>query len=158
MLLCWTAGKASPIHDHPCDGCWMRCIEGGITETRYAMPSQDTTALIQTAEGTFSSPSVAYIDDNCGLHKVAAAGDGPAITMHLYAPPYTQCRVWLHPEDAQRVLRPVVTFFSEHGKIVTYDAPHCAASAERSASSEEQQSKAIASICDLEPTAATPAH
>ena len=24
MLLCWTPYKESPIHDHPCDGCWLR--------------------------------------------------------------------------------------------------------------------------------------
>jgi len=24
LLLCWSPGKESPIHDHPCDGCWMK--------------------------------------------------------------------------------------------------------------------------------------
>lgn len=125
MLLCWTAAKESPIHDHPCDGCWMRCIQGGITETRYAMP--DTKApsgpLQQTRVTTLHCPEVAYIDDNLGLHKVAATEEGPAITLHLYAPPFSQCRVWLYPENPARILKPVVTFHSEHGSIVQYDDP-----------------------------------
>ena len=35
ILMCWNAGKESPIHDHPCDGCWMHVCEGSVRETRY---------------------------------------------------------------------------------------------------------------------------
>lgn len=35
MLLCWNPGKSSPIHDHPCDGCWMQVLEGQVRECRY---------------------------------------------------------------------------------------------------------------------------
>ena len=35
ILMCWNAGKSSPVHDHPCDGCWMQVCEGSICETRY---------------------------------------------------------------------------------------------------------------------------
>jgi len=154
MLLCWTAGKESPIHDHPCDGCWMRCIEGGITETRYAMPGDSSNALTETCSTTLHSPAVAYIDDNLGLHKVGATGDGPAITLHLYAPPFSQCRVWLHPDEPQRIMRPVVTFYSEHGHIVKYDAPAAPTGNTRSCSGES----APPAISDLAPCAeASPA-
>lgn len=35
LLLCWNPGKESPVHDHPCDGCWMHVCEGNIKESRY---------------------------------------------------------------------------------------------------------------------------
>eukprot|EP00978_Attheya_sp_CCMP212_P010609 scaffold25804_cov58-Attheya_sp.AAC.2 len=35
LILCWNPGRTSPIHDHPCDGCWMRVCEGSVREERY---------------------------------------------------------------------------------------------------------------------------
>lgn len=35
LLLCWNPGRESPIHDHPCDGCWMRLCEGSVQECRF---------------------------------------------------------------------------------------------------------------------------
>jgi hypothetical protein len=41
LLLCWNAGKSSPIHDHPCDGCWMRVVTGSVHECRYKQNSDN---------------------------------------------------------------------------------------------------------------------
>ena len=30
ICLVWNSGKESPIHDHPCDGCWVRLLEGHV--------------------------------------------------------------------------------------------------------------------------------
>mmetsp|Transcript_33142 Transcript_33142/g.38595 ORF Transcript_33142/g.38595 Transcript_33142/m.38595 type:complete len:189 (-) Transcript_33142:131-697(-) len=35
LLLCWNPGKYSPVHDHPCNGCWMRVCQGVVNEVRY---------------------------------------------------------------------------------------------------------------------------
>jgi hypothetical protein len=35
LLLCWNPGKESPVHDHPCDGCWMQVFQGNVQESRY---------------------------------------------------------------------------------------------------------------------------
>lgn len=37
LLLCWTNGKESKIHDHPGEGCFMKTIRGCIRESRYSM-------------------------------------------------------------------------------------------------------------------------
>ncbi len=58
MLLCWNGGKESPVHDHPCRGCWMRVCEGSVTETRYARKDG---SLVEVGAGTFESPAVAYV-------------------------------------------------------------------------------------------------
>lgn len=45
ILMCWNSGKESPIHDHPCDGCWMRVCEGSVQEKRYVR--EETTDTLE---------------------------------------------------------------------------------------------------------------
>lgn len=118
MMLCWNPGKESPIHDHPCLGCWVRVIQGEVKETRYARVGDE---LVMTEENIFRAGQVAYIDNSMGLHKVGSHGPDPAVTLHLYAPPYERCSIWLDPARASHVLRPVVTYYSEFGEIVSRD-------------------------------------
>ncbi len=120
MLLCWTPGKESPVHDHPCEGCWMRVVSGTVAETRYAL----TVAVgpVQTQFSTAAAPAVLYITDSIGLHKIGAVA-GPARTLHLYSPPYRSCRIWPGSEVPSAVASVcVVTYFSEYGTIVDYGA------------------------------------
>ncbi|ETV97889.1 hypothetical protein H310_09211 [Aphanomyces invadans] len=114
MLLCWNKGKYSPIHDHPSDGCWVRHIQGTVHEVRYW---NNGTSLEQTSE-TFVSEGVTYMDDSLGLHKIGNPSDTTdAITLHLYAPPYDKCRLWLNPADATKSSTAMSTFYSEFGEI-----------------------------------------
>ena len=32
LLLCWNPGQSSPIHNHPCDACWMKVLQGAVQE------------------------------------------------------------------------------------------------------------------------------
>lgn len=50
LLLCWNPGKQSPIHDHPCDGCWVRVVEGSVTETRYEMNENDNSLKVTSVD------------------------------------------------------------------------------------------------------------
>ncbi len=54
LLLCWNPDKESPIHDHPCDGCWLRVCAGNVRETRYAI-DYVTDSLEITSDETFES-------------------------------------------------------------------------------------------------------
>lgn len=56
-----------------------------------------------------------------GLHKVGAAVQcGRACTLHLYAPPFSTCSIWLDPSRADKAMHPVVTYHSEYGELVDY--------------------------------------
>jgi Cysteine dioxygenase type I len=35
LMLCWNPGRSSPVHNHPCDGCWMKVLKGRVQETLY---------------------------------------------------------------------------------------------------------------------------
>jgi len=93
LLLCWNPQHESLIHDHPCDGCWLKVIQGTIRECRY---SEDMKCI---SDQTFGEGEIAYITDNMGYHKIGnPTADQSAISLHLYAPPIQQCRIWRHTD------------------------------------------------------------
>ena len=130
MLLCWNPGKESPIHDHPCDGCWFRVMGGRVREVRYAHPPPGAAspALLQTGVLEAACGDVSYMDDSLGLHKVGNPSAGvPALTLHLYSPPFSMCHIWPDASDATRSSHPVITYYSENGEVCTYE---CSSSGE----------------------------
>ncbi|KAF1321939.1 Cysteine dioxygenase, partial [Globisporangium splendens] len=117
ILIVWNRGKYSPIHDHPCDGCWVKVIDGAINEVRYV--SQDG-KLVESSNLTLDQ-GVTYMDDSMGFHKIgnpSAAVD--AITLHLYSPPYDKCRVWFDTENAEKSSVAHAYYFSEFGERADY--------------------------------------
>lgn len=94
LLLCWNPGQESPIHDHPCDGCWLQVLEGVVREVRYDKK------LSRVSQMDCHEGELSYITDNVGYHKVGnPCFQTPAVTLHLYAPPFESCRCW-HSETA----------------------------------------------------------
>lgn len=90
----------SLIHDHPCDGCWMRVCQGSVRETRY---QKDKGELIKISDDVYSEGEMIYITDNMGYHQVGNPNkDKAAITLHLYSPPFDSCKVWLDPKKAKK--------------------------------------------------------
>jgi len=87
LLLCWNPQNESPIHDHPCDGCWLQVLEGNIVEVRYDKK------LRRVSDVAYNEGQLSYITNNSGYHKVCATND-PAVTLHLYSPPFDSCHCW----------------------------------------------------------------
>lgn len=50
----------SPIHDHPCQGCWLRVVAGSIYEKRYR-EDKETKALNLVSDSTVEAGSVAFM-------------------------------------------------------------------------------------------------
>lgn len=69
LLLCWNVNKVSPIHDHPCNGCFIKVISGSIRETRYHR-SSETGNFSLTEETDFVEGQVSWITEKLGWHKV----------------------------------------------------------------------------------------
>lgn len=125
MLLCWNRGKFSPIHDHPCDGCWVKVLQGQVQEIRYqAAPEEGHTEeglkLIETYNAT-SSSGVSYMHDSLGLHQVGnPSSEGNAVTLHLYAPPFDKCRLWSDVDDSSQSTEAYSCYHSEFGHPLDY--------------------------------------
>jgi len=115
LLLCWNPGKESPIHDHPCDGCWLRVCQGKIQETRYEI-NTETDRMDVTSDEVFEDDAPAFINDSMGYHKVGNPSTStPAITLHLYCPPFNQCKIWLDPSHASSPSKACMCNYSEYG-------------------------------------------
>ena len=135
LLLCWNPYQESPIHNHPCDGCFLRVIQGQIRECRYreatsatgalsslvyheststhqnesSATNQTTRTLLEcTHDSIFEAGQLTFIDDTQGYHKVGPVGKTPAITLHLYTPPFQECRTWADPPSSDE---PSVNYF-----------------------------------------------
>ncbi|KAK7738749.1 hypothetical protein SLS63_002086 [Diaporthe eres] len=88
LVLVWTPGKGSPIHDHGNAHCVMKILRGSLTETRYEFPDSDRAQPMRVlSERTSKENDVAYMADELGLHKVENRGEDYAISLHLYTPP-----------------------------------------------------------------------
>ncbi len=58
-----------------------------------------------------------FVQDSMGYHKIGNPTlQQPAVSLHLYCPPFAHCKVWLGlNEDAQQGC---VTHYSEYGRIL----------------------------------------
>ncbi|MEQ1508057.1 MAG: FAD/NAD(P)-binding protein, partial [Myxococcota bacterium] len=73
-MLCWAPGQSSALHAHGEAACGFRVLAGEATETRLDGPDRRLAAgAVSSVRGT-------------DVHQVANRGDGPLITLHVYAP------------------------------------------------------------------------
>jgi cysteine dioxygenase len=95
LVLCWSAGQQSPIHDHAGQHCFMAVLEGRIEELQYAQPAAPGAGpLRESARRVFEPGEVAYIHDRIALHRVRPCGGEAAVSLHLYAKPIDVCQVY----------------------------------------------------------------
>jgi cysteine dioxygenase len=91
LALCWDKGCSSPIHDHPCDGCWIVGLAGAIDEKKYVVNKDDTLKEVSTC--TCQAGEISWMHNSVGLHKVSnPSQENRAVTLHIYSPPFKVCR------------------------------------------------------------------
>ncbi|GME75592.1 unnamed protein product [[Candida] boidinii] len=112
LILVWSPHNGSYIHDHANAHCIMKILKGTLTEHLYEMPL-DPDNIAKSSEEIISPDGsakkyynhhelkpyntrdlevnqVAYIHDKIGLHRIRNNTDEPAISLHLYTPPYAK--------------------------------------------------------------------
>ncbi|KAL4911242.1 hypothetical protein BDW74DRAFT_6587 [Aspergillus multicolor] len=94
LILVWSPGRGSAIHDHANAHCVMKILKGSLQETLYTWPDQDKVEHGQssppqvTKETTYGENQVTYMSDKLGLHKIHNPNPNEvAISLHLYTPP-----------------------------------------------------------------------
>ncbi|KAH8821739.1 RmlC-like cupin domain-containing protein [Xylogone sp. PMI_703] len=87
VILVWTPGKGSPIHDHADVHCLMRVLQGTLRETRYEFPREPAPMVIKQ-ETVYHEGQVTYMADELGLHRISNPDpEVVAVSLHLYTPP-----------------------------------------------------------------------
>ncbi|GAB1200775.1 RmlC-like cupin domain-containing protein [Aspergillus pseudonomiae] len=94
LILVWSPGKGSAIHDHANAHCVMKVLKGSLQETLYSWPDQSKLEHGQISppqikrETTYCENQVTYMSDKLGLHKISNPDpDNVAVSLHLYTPP-----------------------------------------------------------------------
>ncbi|KAL4752307.1 hypothetical protein BDW72DRAFT_171538 [Aspergillus terricola var. indicus] len=94
LILVWSPGRGSAIHDHANAHCVMKVLKGTLQETLYTWPDQDKVQHGQssppevTKVTTYGENQVTYMSDKLGLHKIHNPDPNEAaISLHLYTPP-----------------------------------------------------------------------
>ncbi|PON22390.1 cysteine dioxygenase [Trichoderma gamsii] len=122
LVLVWSPGKGSPIHDHGNAHCLMKILRGDLTETRYAFPNDDEPEGQMTviSEKTYRENQVTYMADDLGLHRVSNRGSDFAVSLHLYTPPNVAkkgCHIF-DEKTGRRSHVPGCTYFSAYGRVL----------------------------------------
>ncbi|KAK4938441.1 hypothetical protein LTR28_009598, partial [Elasticomyces elasticus] len=76
LILVWTPGKASPVHDHANAHCIMKILRGSLKETVYNWPKdvhhEHSSAPLEIKKETiYGENGVTYISDKIGLHRIS---------------------------------------------------------------------------------------
>jgi len=120
MLIAWSVGQGSGIHDHADAHCFMKVLTGCLTEVRFLWPESDQTGhkdapMKMVAETELGADEVTYINDSIGLHRMENRSHAQhAVSLHLYIPPFETCKTF-DPRSGHSS-NVSVTFYSKQGK------------------------------------------
>jgi cysteine dioxygenase len=78
LVLVWTPGKSSPIHDHADAHCVMKVLQGRLRETLYEWPENHARScpkheqpLNVQRERVYGENEVTCMADSLGLHRIS---------------------------------------------------------------------------------------
>ncbi|KAI9902615.1 hypothetical protein N3K66_001967 [Trichothecium roseum] len=122
LVLVWSPGKGSPIHDHGNAHCLMKILKGTLTETRFEFPTEgeEKKPMTMIARRQYKEDTVAYMADELGLHRVTNEGSDFAVSLHLYTPPNVAkggCHIF-DERTGSRSHVPSCQYYSVYGRLV----------------------------------------
>lgn len=92
ILICWSEGHRTPIHDHGGEECWVKVIDGNFREVIY---QKDEVGELKAIKTTISKPNeVTYMKDFMGYHSLENISNKRSMSLHLYAKPIRECRAY----------------------------------------------------------------
>ncbi|KAL2109214.1 hypothetical protein VUR80DRAFT_2801 [Thermomyces stellatus] len=122
LVLVWSPGKSSPIHDHGNAHCLMKILRGDLTETRYEYPREEDKdkPMEVISEKVHKENAVAYMSDDLGVHRMSNTGSDFAVSLHLYTPPNVArggCHIF-NPNTGRKSHVKSCGYYSEYGRKV----------------------------------------
>ncbi|EFO96788.1 hypothetical protein CRE_17101 [Caenorhabditis remanei] len=119
MILCWGPGMASSVHDHTEAHCFVKILDGELTETKFGWPRKRHVPLDVSENKTYKKNMVSYMNDDLGLHRMEnLSHSNGAVSLHLYIPPYDTCNAF--DERTGKKTKCTVTFYSKYGRKIDH--------------------------------------
>lgn len=95
LILVWSPGRGSAIHDHANAHCVMKILKGSLQETLFSWPDQEKIKRGEysppqvTRQSVYGENEVTYMSDKLGLHRISNPDPNNfAVSLHLYTPPH----------------------------------------------------------------------
>ena len=99
VLLCWNKGQGTPIHDHDGKECWVHVVKGSFTDRLY---SSDFPKKLKDIRELTAGDST-YLVDEIGSHSLKNTSGELALTLHLYACPIDECKVYVANSSKEEI-------------------------------------------------------
>ncbi|KAF4667591.1 Glutamate decarboxylase 2 [Perkinsus chesapeaki] len=108
LVLTWSPRSRSPIHNHPCERCFLMPLQGDLHEERYEVQEEQKPGMNHKLVSRTAIPirTAAWIDNSMGWHAIENSGDGLGVSLHCYVialpsvdvseyqiPAYSQCKI-----------------------------------------------------------------
>ena len=71
----------------------MKTLRGCIRESRYIV-DETLDRMIPEKTRFYTEGQVSWMSDDLGLHKIGNPAASGSVSLHLYTPPFSSCRVW----------------------------------------------------------------
>lgn len=81
MLLSWEPGYTTLPHDHAANGCWLRVLQGSLTEVRY------DSDLVQQQVTALPAGTISFMSNEFGYHAIFNDSSTVTWSLHVYSPP-----------------------------------------------------------------------
>jgi cysteine dioxygenase len=82
FIISWNKNQNAPIHDHSCNGCWLKVLQGELIENIY-----DSESLSLYKSSSIKKNDISFMKNNIGYHSITNNSDETAVTIHIYNPP-----------------------------------------------------------------------
>lgn len=128
VVMGWSPGQSSLIHDHAGSECCMRVLAGELLEERFDVfegktgkadddLKADELQVKLTEKLKLLENQSSVISNRIGWHRISNAGPNPAFSIHLYYPPIGHYRV-ICPTRKKKIVVASCVFHSINGQII----------------------------------------
>jgi len=129
LILVWSPGKGSLVHDHAGAHCIMKVLKGALRETLYELPTGPVAEPLEVRrDSVYGTDKVTYISDDIGLHKIENASSTEiAVSLHLYTPPWAEkngCYCF-DEKSGKRTRVEMHNYYSVYGKVKPLKVRSC---------------------------------
>lgn len=102
LVVCWSPGSVSPIHDHAGQECWLYVHQGALAVDDYALDAPGEQGRVGPnvrVHHTETLPEVGrggldHRSTHNAVHRVRNSSDVPCVSVHVYGRPVDACIVY----------------------------------------------------------------
>ena len=110
LVICWSSGQRSPIHNHATSTCGLKILQGICSETSFARSPCQQVVARETQELTAGHICATQDDDTHQVSNLQPPGQN-LVTLHIYSPPLRAMKQFSITGGEPQEYRPIVFDF-----------------------------------------------